>query len=278
MKRSLFALCVCCFLLLGGTALAGHGGCHKWGPCPTPTPTATPTPSPTPTPTPTPTPAPLFEDTFTQPDGPPNPLEWSTYNGPGHAGIGLRRPAQCQVIGGMLRIRTEIIDGVVHNCGLAHRLNRTYGSFEARVRTDPNNNGSATSGVVMTWPACVPGCWPTQGESDFYETSTCLSSCDPLTRNPFHSFIHWDGAVAGGGSQQDHYVHNANAVDWHVMRMDWSPGLIEVRRDGVLAGATTGSHVPNDPHHFVAQLDELGSDRTFNPVDMWVDDVRIWAP
>src|SRR3954447_25782860 len=123
----------------------------------------------------------VFQDDF---DGNAvNASNWSLYNGPGHAGNGLRRPSAFSTDGqGHLVLTAQTIDGKIVSGGMASRLNQAYGLYEFRVRTDPDPTGTM-SGVVLTWPAS--GRWPQDGENDIYETGHAS------TRSPFDSFVHF---------------------------------------------------------------------------------------
>lgn len=209
----------------------------------------------------------LFEDTF---DGATlNTNLWTPYNGPGHVGNGLRRPSAITVANGLLVI-TATWDGAnIISGGMANKTNWTYGTYEARVRTEADVTGQ-TSGIVMTWPQ--GDIWPANGENDFYETAGSASA----TRNPFFSFLHHKGAASSG--EQLKITHLANATDWHVMRMEWSPTATKVFRDGVLIGQeTNAAYIPSTPHHFSIQLDAVKNGPLPGPVRMVVDYVRMWG-
>jgi beta-glucanase (GH16 family) len=205
----------------------------------------------------------LFEDNF---DGTTlNTASWSTYDGPGYNGHGLRRPYQVKPDGrGNLVISAQMINGAVISGGMANRLNLTYGLYEFRVRTEPDPTHNM-SGAVLTWPQS--GIWPFDGENDIYETGTY----DP--RTPFFSFIHY-GATA---TTQRSYRHLADANQWHTMAMDWSPSAIMIYRDGALVWTITDpTQIPDVPHHLCIQLDALGTGKLTQRVRMAVDWVRIF--
>jgi hypothetical protein len=205
----------------------------------------------------------LFEDDFSGTQL--NTGAWSAYNGTGYNGHGLRRPYAITLDGqGHLVITAQMINGTVVSGGMANRLNRPYGLYEFRVRTDPDPTRNI-SGAVLTWPQS--GRFPQDGENDIYETGTY----NP--RDPFFSFIHF-GTTS---SSQVSYKHYANAADWHTMAMDWSSGAIKIYRDGALVWTVTDpAEIPDVAHHLCIQLDALGSGHLTGPVRMYVDWVRIY--
>ncbi|MDQ3710214.1 MAG: glycoside hydrolase family 16 protein, partial [Actinomycetota bacterium] len=196
----------------------------------------------------------VFEDNF---DGPAVDTSlWGQYYSPGHAGNGLRRPSAFSQHNGQLVVTASWDGANITSGGMAHRTAYTYGSFEVRVRTEPDPTGQ-TSGVVLTWPRS--GNWPHDGELDWYETGTSPN------RTPFSSFLHHYGATWGG--DQTHIRHDANASDWHVLRMDWGPDAIKIYRDGVFAGALTdASKIPDVAHNIAIQLDAFGNRALPRPV------------
>ncbi len=202
----------------------------------------------------------VFEDDFSGTGL--NTTAWSAFNGPGHVGNGLRRPAQVKVENGNLVITAEMIDGVLNSGGIAHRAGYTYGRFEFRVRTDRDPSG-ATSGVVLTWPQA--GGWPVNGENDIYETGS-----DP-DRTPFYSFIHF-----GETNQQLFAQHFVDGSQWHDMAMEWDADAIKFYRDGELVYTTTDREaVPDVAHRAGIQLDGMKQTMT-GVVRMEVDHLRIY--
>jgi beta-glucanase (GH16 family) len=205
----------------------------------------------------------LFEDNFYGTTL--NTASWSTYNGPGYNGHGLRRPYQVKPDGhGNLVISAQMINNAVITGGMINRINRTYGLYEFRVRVEPDTTHNM-SGAVLTWPQS--GRWPQDGELDIFETGTYYP------RSPFFSFIHF-GTTA---STQHSYKHPADANQWHTMAMDWSQYAIKIYRDGALVWTVTDPKViPHVAHHMAIQLDALGSGKLSGPVRMYVDWVRIY--
>ena len=187
---------------------------------------------------------------------------WEPYDGPGHAGNGLRRQSAFSVADGRLRVTARMVDGVLVSGGMATRLAFTYGRVEFRVRTDPDRSG-VTSGVVLTWPANEN--WPADGEIDVYETGR------DRDRRPLHSYVHF-------GARDSRYwqVHDADGTRWHTMALEWSPHELRVFRDGVLAWALDDpAAIPRVPHRLCIQLDAFAPSMT-GAVTMEVDHVRVF--
>jgi beta-glucanase (GH16 family) len=205
----------------------------------------------------------LFEDNFYGTKL--NTASWSTYNGPGYNGHGLRRPYQVKPDGhGNLVISAQMINNAVISGGMTNRINRTYGLYEFRVRVEPDPTRNM-SGAVLTWPQS--GRWPQDGENDIYETGTYYP------RSQFFSFIHF-GSTA---SSQYSIKHPADATQWHTMAMDWSQYAIKIYRDGALIRTITDPKaIPHVPHHLCIQLDALGAGKLTQRVRMAVDWVRIY--
>ena len=91
----------------------------------------------------------VFEENF---DGDAvNTDVWSIYDGPGHAGHGLRSPEAFTVEDGNLVITAEMKDSLVVSGGMAHKENYLYNTrWEFRVKCDEDPY-EAMSGVVLTY-------------------------------------------------------------------------------------------------------------------------------
>jgi beta-glucanase (GH16 family) len=204
----------------------------------------------------------VFDDEFA---GPTLDLKrWEPYNSPGNGGHGLRSPSAFGFDGrGDLVVTAQMSNGVLVSGGMASRLNQTYGYYEFRVRTEADPTGTI-SGVVLTWPQS--GQWPTDGETDMYETQ------DGGGHTPFRSFVHF-----GSDNQQHYTTHEADGAKWHVIGMAWSPDSITLYRDGVRVWRTTDPKaIPHVPQHVCIQLDATSNGTLNGPVRMYVDYVRVW--
>jgi len=192
-----------------------------------------------------------------------NQAVWAMYNSPGHAGNGLRRPEAFTVEDGNLVVTATMKDGVIVSGGMAHKQNYKYGKFEFRVRTEPDPS-NAMSGVVLTWPQSEN--WPIDGENDIYETLN-----DPGDRKRFHTFIHY-----GADNRTAHFVHEADASQWHTIAMEWTADKLRIYRDNALVWTLTDQNaIPDVAHHLCIQLDAFKTSMT-GTVRMYVDWVKIY--
>jgi Big-like domain-containing protein/glycosyl hydrolase family 16 len=210
----------------------------------------------------------VFQDDFS--GAAVNTNDWSFYTSPGsHAARpGLRKPEAFTQENGLLVVTAKwdaslqrIITG-----GMRHRKDYQYGSFEFRVRTEVDPTAQL-SGVVLTWPLSnhkIP-----DGENDIYETGHSSS------RNPFSTYIHY--STDGRTDRQVRFAHDADASQWHIMRMDWTRSSIKIYRDGALISTLTDlAAIPDVPHHMSIQLDGFSERPLPAPVKMYVDWVKIY--
>lgn len=211
----------------------------------------------------------VLDEQFTSPLAYPDSAVWLPYNGPGHAGNGLRDPAAFEIVSNQLVVTAWWDGSRIHSGGMRHRRDYLYGRFEVRIKTEFDPTGQM-SGLALTWPQSER--WPYDGELDWYETGNNLNA----DRNPFYSYLHHYRGTWGG--DQTRFVHYASATDWHVMTMDWSPDEIAVYRDGVLVNRLTdATRIPAVPHHMCLQLDAFSNSPLAGPVKMYVDYARIWV-
>lgn len=190
---------------------------------------------------------------------------WGVYNG-GNGGD--RIAAHTMVGNGMLTLRTQKVNGVWKGAGVsAARTNRqTYGRYEMRVRFD---RGYGVRGVGLLWPATG---WPP--EVDFYEIPAASSERRVNTiTNHFR---------VSGNHRMTHGSYAGDFTTWHVVALDWTPGRLVYRMDGVVQQVMT-NRVPAQPMWMGIQT-RPGSDLGVRPdsrtpavVDMQVDWVRIYA-
>lgn len=188
---------------------------------------------------------------------------WGMYDGPGHAGNGLRSPEAFTVEDGNLVITARMKDGKVVSGGMAHKENYLYNTrweFRARCEEDP---GLTMSGVVLTWPES--NIWPDNGELDIFET-LCQSP-----RRPLHSFFHY-----GADNSQIHTQYDVDATQWQNMALEWFEDALYVYLNGQLACTVTQKEaIPSWPHHICLQLDAFKQE-VEGVVKMYVDYVRIY--
>jgi beta-glucanase (GH16 family) len=196
-----------------------------------------------------------------------NTSVWAPFDSNGNSGHGLRRSSALSVADGKLTITAKMVGGDLVSGGMEHRHHQTYGRYEVRVRTDVDPS-QAMSGVVLTWPES--GVHPRDGENNIYETLAT-----PGDRHEFYSFIH---KPFGTVDDQDYTVHRANASDWHILAMEWTPTEIKLFRDGALVKTiteTSADLLPDVDHHAAIQLDAW-KDSIPSPVTMQIDYINIY--
>lgn len=189
--------------------------------------------------------------------------EWSMYDGPGHAGNGIRSPQAYSIEDSVLVVTAQMIDNNIVTGGMAHRRNYKYGKFEFRARCEADPS-AATSGVILTWPQSER--FPVDGENDIFETLT-----NPI-REPMHTFIHF-----GPENSQFHKAFNGvNGTEWSVWSMEWFEDALFVYVDGELLWTLTDKDaIPHNPHHLCIQLDAFKTEMG-EPVKLYVDWVKIY--
>ncbi len=197
------------------------------------------------------------------------PSAWSTYNSVGAFGNGLRRSSAVGVADGLLNITAR---GNVSG-GMAHKLDRTYGRWEFRARTD---KGRGFGSAILLWPESER--FPEDGEIDIMEVPS-------ETRDRAHFIVHYPGP---GGSDK---VFGSYAEDdfseWHTFAVDWLPDRIVFSVDGVERLRITDRNIiPDKPMHMAIQFDQ-GPKKDWIPApdattpaafSLQVDWVRVYAP
>ncbi|MGI9596823.1 MAG: glycoside hydrolase family 16 protein [Acidimicrobiales bacterium] len=203
--------------------------------------------------------------------------DWSIYNGPGHAGNGLRRPSAVKKYHGKLVITANRQGNKTVSGGMSKRgLSQTYGCYRFRVRTD-HDYSNVTSGVVMTWPTNTGK--KNGGENDIYETTHRYSK-----RKPFMTFIHKPGDHSGNSREQHWYRHDAQADRYQIMTMVWTPDEMIIRREGldirdrytVTEHTVPRSNIPHVPHHPTIQLDARTGGMLSAPVRLELDWFEVY--
>jgi beta-glucanase (GH16 family) len=222
------------------------------------TPTATSAPTATPevvTSSPTrPTSNVLFRDDFG------SLSNWARYDSPGHAGQGLRSPAQISVSDGICTI-VGTADGTTGGMSLPdHDLK--YGKVEVRLRT-PKGAGKYHP-VALLWPSSEN--WPSDGEVDFVEIWN-----RPLRdRNDFN--LHYGAS--------NNVLNKSVAVDatqWHTYSTTWTATYLSAAVDGVEYFRTTNvGALPPNVMHVALQLDWFPFENsTSGAASMQIDWVQI---
>jgi hypothetical protein len=206
----------------------------------------------------------VFDDEF---DGTTiDTAAWRLYDGPGHAGHGLRRPSALALDGlGNLVITGRMVDGRVVGGGMASMTNFTYGRVEFRVRTEPDPTATM-SAVVLTWPQDQ---WsPEYTENDMYETGPHVDN-----HSQFATFIHFGRTRRF----QKLMTHETDPSRWHTIAMEWYPRLLEIYVDGQLhLSIGDPGVIPDILHHVCVQLDARSDGPLKRPVRMFVDYIRVY--
>ncbi len=196
------------------------------------------------------------EDDFTT-----GSAEWDVYDGPGHAGNGVRSPDALTIEDGEVLVITGDPAGTTG--GLSWGGGQQYGRWEGRVRapaSDPSYNA-----LLLLWPDAEN--FPVGGEIDFMEM------LDP-TRQTTDFFLHH-----GEANEQVNGQVEIDGTQWHNWAVEWTPDAITAFVDGEQWFRTTDtSTFPPGPMHLTIQLDWFpeGSAQV-QESRMEVDWVRQWS-
>lgn len=202
---------------------------------------------------------PVQEDDFTS-----GLSQWELYDGPGHAGQGMRSPAAATVEDGVLTITG---DSTGTTAGMCWAQGQRYGRWEGRVRapaSDPSYDA-----LLLLWPDDDS---PSGGEIDFMEMQ------DP-TRRTTDFFLHH-----GADDRQVTGQVEVDATRWHTWAVEWTAEAITGFVDGERWFRTTDTVTfPPGPMHLCVQLDffpQESGEQGSGPVresTMQVDWVRRYA-
>lgn len=149
---------------------------------------------------------------------------------------------------------------------------RTYGRYEARIRT---NAGYGSSPVALLWPT-----WGWPPEIDYYEF-------DPRTgdRSQLMMTTHY-GTDGGAGHRLSQRFINGDFTQWHTVAVEWTPWRLDYFLDGQLVKAerdwwkipnrrmfpTFQTHVVRNAAGAMPSNNPDGS----NP-EMEIDYLKVWA-
>lgn len=230
--------------------------------------------APPPAPEPVPTPTfkfnnLVFEDNFEILDL----NKWSLYNGPGHAGNGLRDPnawsIQSGVAGatGKCLVCTASWDatiGKIRSGGMSMKnQSHLYGRFAARVRFEPDPL-HVTNALFMTWPS--DGQWPIHGENNIWESNSG-------DRTPMMTFIHYDS-----DNKQKYFAHpGSDGTVWNEVQMEWTADYIKIWVNGVLSWTMTDqAAIPDWAHHVTLQQDAMRNADPGRSIHAYYDWVKVY--
>lgn len=172
-------------------------------------------------------------DDFTDPglDG------WNLYDGPGHAGNGVRSPEAVSVADGVLTINGTG-DGTTG--GMAWGDPQKYGRWEVRMRAPQGS--PAYNALALLWPSAEN--FPVGGEIDFAEIMN-------PARDTVELFLHY-----GADNSQVHGEVQVDATQWHNYAVEWTPEGVTAFLDGREWWKTTDTSIlPPGPMHLTLQLD-----------------------
>lgn len=196
--------------------------------------------------------------------GAPGP-KWAMYNGPGHAGNGLRRPSAFNVAGGVLTCTGDNVAGGTSG-GMAFRRDEKYCRIEVRMRTysiNPSAPGNRYHPVLITWPTSNQ--WPQGGEYDFFETN-----CDSGKLGWFLHYPNHQPKVQEGGEKP------LDIQNWHNYAFEWAPTGLRGWCDGVKYFEYTMAAIQAPgPMHLTFQLDNFFG-ANMCPAKMEAQWVRIY--
>lgn len=204
--------------------------------------------------------APIGGDEFNY-TGAPNSTLWSVYDSAGHAGNGVRSPAQVTVNGSALQI-TGLSDGTTG--GMSYRQRgTTYGRWETRMRV--NARDPEYHPVLILWPDQGRVSANNCAEMDYSESTS------DTTKNRF--FLHYSCTGAQASASQ-----TLDMTQWHTYAIEWTPAHVIGYIDGQeWFRDTDPTHVPDDPAHQTIQLDWFPDGTTTTQSWMQVDWVRMYA-
>lgn len=196
------------------------------------------------------------EDNF---DGDALDPSWGAYDGPGHAGNGVRSPEQISVKDGLLRIDGKA-DGTTG--GMAWEHGAQHGRWETRAKYAPGT--SAYHQVLILWPDAED--FPEGGEIDYSEVSDS-------ERQNLQFFLHY-------GENNDQ-VSDEKAVDmtqWHNYAVEWTPERIVGYVDGEeFFRSEDPKTLPPRAMHPTIQLDWFPEDGEAGEGAMEVDWIRQYT-
>lgn len=171
--------------------------------------------------------------------GAPNPRKWKVYDGPGHAGQGIRSPKAWKVANGVATVSGNA-SGTTGQMS-AKFARQKYGKWEVRMRTsvrDPKYHP-----VVILWPN-KPS--PTCAEVNYAE------SLGDTTLIKFN--LHY--ACPGRGPYQTQAARKIDTTQWHNYAVKWNAAGITGYIDGAVWFTDTNpAHVPKVGMHQTLQLD-----------------------
>lgn len=204
---------------------------------------------------------PAFADDFNY-TGAPNSTKWSAYSSAGHAGQGLRRPAQWVANGEYVRA-TGKSDGTTGGMSFKPDRGSVYGRWEVRMRVPARDKEYHP--VLIVWPDAGRVAANNYQEIDFSE-----STSDPKV-NRF--FLHYSKTAQSSASK---------ALDmsaWHNYAVEWQKDKVVGYIDGVeWFRETNATRIPRAASHLTVQLDWFPDGTATSTSYMDIDWVKVYKP
>lgn len=185
---------------------------------------------------------------------------WNLYDGPGHAGNGIRSPGAIKAENGVLSITG---DAKGTTGGMAWGKGQKYGRWEGRVRAPASDE--SYNALLLLWPDAEN--FPVGGEIDFMEMMD-------HTRQKTNIFLHYSK-----DNKQISGEVTADATQWHNWALEWTPTKITAYLDGKEWWSTTETDkFPPGAMHLCIQLDWFPDDKQgeVKPSEMFVDWVKYY--
>ncbi|WP_258064654.1 glycoside hydrolase family 16 protein [Arthrobacter sp. ZGTC131] len=191
--------------------------------------------------------------------GSPDRTKWSVYNGPGHAGKGVRSPQAWSVANGVATVRG---DAAGTTGGMSAKFgNQKYGKWETRMKTDARD--------PQYHPVLI--LWPDNDDSKCAEIDYAEGTADTAQMK---FFLHY---ACGGGDFQTTAAKPVDTTQWHNYAVEWTPAGITGYIDGVKTFTDTNpAHQPSGSMHQTLQLDWFPNGSSTAPSQMQVDWVRVY--
>ena len=191
--------------------------------------------------------------------GAPDRTKWSVYNGPGHAGKGVRSPQAWSVANG---VATVSGDSAGTTGGMSAKFgNQKYGKWETRMKTSARD--------PQYHPVLI--LWPDNDDSKCAEIDYAEGTADTAQMK---FFLHY---ACGGGDFQTTSAKPVDTTQWHNYAVEWTPAGITGYIDGVKTFTDTNpAHQPSGSMHQTLQLDWFPNGSRTAPSQMQVDWVRVY--
>ncbi|WP_307036029.1 glycoside hydrolase family 16 protein [Arthrobacter sp. B3I4] len=191
--------------------------------------------------------------------GAPDPAKWGMYDGPGHAGKGIRSPRAWSVADGVVTVTG---DSAGTTGGMSAKFSQqTYGRWETRMKTSVRD--SEYHPVLLLWPnKPSANC----AEVDFAEGESKTSA--------MKFYLHY---ACSGGKFQVSAATPVDSTQWHNYAVEWTPSGVTGYIDGVRTFTDTNpGHQPTVGMHQTIQLDWFPDGTAVTPSQMQVDWVRVY--